>query len=125
LHKIYFPTFSAQNLWLLRIFLFYISDVCNILQTLSPVMQKPFNKPGTPSLAPRRNTALSAERETRFYSEHSALLILKVHKMSRTDIIRKIVSTSLLSFTRNRKKNKCISNQIKAKLTKSYYYLSG
>jgi len=76
LHKIYFPTFSVQNLWLLKIFLFYILDVCNILQTLSPLMHKPFNKPGNPHLAPRRNIAPSGERETKFCSEHSALLTL-------------------------------------------------
>jgi len=69
------------------------------------MMQKPFNKPGTPSLAPRGNTALSAERETKFYSEQSAFLISKVPKMNRTDIINKIVSTTRCSFTRNRKKN--------------------
>lgn len=57
-------------------------------------MQKPFNKPGTPSLAPRRNTALSAARETKFYSEHSALLISKMSKMNRTDMITKIVNTT-------------------------------
>jgi len=56
-------------------------------------MRKPFNKPGTPSLAPRRNTAFSAERERKFYIEHSALLISKMPKMNRTDIIKKILST--------------------------------
>jgi hypothetical protein len=45
-------------------------------------MQKPFNKPGTPSLAPRCNTALSAKGETKFYSEHSTLLISKMPKMN-------------------------------------------
>ena len=42
MHKIYFPTFSVQNLWLKKAVLFYILDLCNILQTLSPLMQKPF-----------------------------------------------------------------------------------